>query len=909
MNRFSRPRPPKTFGRSASQRPEPRHGDLWLQLVDGGLAGVLFLVPLLMGGRHPLGQLVLVFLAAGTAVAWSVHQWRSPKPQWRPAWAMLLLLAGAGLALLQVLPLPAGVLGWLDPRLAGILPLWNSAESVAGGLGSWHCISMTPADTHIGLALFVAYGLLFLVVVQRVAGVEDVERLLRWCGLAVLGMAVFAFVQFFTSNGKFFWFYQHPFTNTTDSLKGSFSNRNHFAQFLALGMGPLIWWLQDAARRPRGRLLAMATLVDGRQRRELATYLLGLATALVVFASLLSLSRGGMVAALIACTICTLVCYRASAVGGRVLAGLAAAGLVIAASLGVFGYQRLADRLDGVLTGSVEKLDGDHGRRGIWAAAMHAIPDHAVLGAGVGSFQEVYPSYGNPGVDAGLEYTHAESGPLQVAVETGGVGIALLLVGLACCLSWCLRGCSAAAPARLRLCAGALAASLAAFVVHGMVDFVWYVPACAAEVAVLAGCALRIAQSIGQPSAEARLRALPGWVPAAATLGSVALGAWMVAVCLGPAVAAPYWDQYLLALQAAQADLPSTDRHWAASARANGAAREEEELMALLKKVVEWQPAHFRAHLALAELHQQRFEDLQTRGINPMSLVNIRDAVVRSRFPSAEALRAWLSRAVGPHWVQLLRALVHARQALRACPLEGRAYVCLARLRFLEDGGPSTRACLSQALRVRPFDGGVLYAVASEAYLAGDAARWLAYARQAFHAGRQYQRQLIADFMDHTPPQATPAMIAFLLRNFQPDLEGVRLLASVSTKRCRPEQLVPLLHCWAEMAENQARTTNAPDSAKLWLEAMHVYGQLHDAAGELDCARQAVTSDPNDYQARYELAECLIQRQEFAEAETNLHWCLQRSPNDETVEAKLKEALKGRLDGQRRAATRGTGWR
>ena len=103
--------------------------------------------------------------------------------------------------------------------------------------------------------LFLDYVLLFHVAVQRVRRVEDVERVLRWCALSAAGMATFGIVQLLSSNGKFFWFYQYPFSTTSDVAHGSFSNRNHFANFLALGIGPLIWWLQQAmrrARRPKG---------------------------------------------------------------------------------------------------------------------------------------------------------------------------------------------------------------------------------------------------------------------------------------------------------------------------------------------------------------------------------------------------------------------------------------------------------------------------------------------------------------------------------------------------------------------------------------------------------------------------------------------------------------------------------
>ncbi len=42
--------------------------EMLLKVVDGSLAGCIFLVPFLMGGRQALGQLVLVLLAAVAAI-------------------------------------------------------------------------------------------------------------------------------------------------------------------------------------------------------------------------------------------------------------------------------------------------------------------------------------------------------------------------------------------------------------------------------------------------------------------------------------------------------------------------------------------------------------------------------------------------------------------------------------------------------------------------------------------------------------------------------------------------------------------------------------------------------------------------------------------------------------------------
>ena len=68
-------------------------------------------------------------------------------------------------------------------------------------------------------------------------------------------MASFALVQHFVSNGKFLWVYEHPFRNSYDPVKGSFINRNHFTHMLALGIGPLIFWIVSV-RRPASNKFA-----------------------------------------------------------------------------------------------------------------------------------------------------------------------------------------------------------------------------------------------------------------------------------------------------------------------------------------------------------------------------------------------------------------------------------------------------------------------------------------------------------------------------------------------------------------------------------------------------------------------------------------------------------------------------
>jgi O-antigen ligase/tetratricopeptide (TPR) repeat protein len=864
---------------------------LLLQIVDGCLAGAIFFLPFAMGGRHPLGQLILAGLAAIAALAWAVRQSLRPHPHWRPTWALALISAGLILILLQTAPLPQSALQWLAPSQAKILPLWNANRPDAACFGRWNCISFAPEETRANLVLLSAYGLLFFVTVQRVRTIEDVERLLRWCAISALCMAVFGLLQYFTANGKFFWSYTHPFSDTFDGVKGSFSNKNHFADFLVLGVGPLIWWLLQTSRRARLQTSG-----------ELMTYLIGLAIAVVLFAGVMSLSRGGMVALGMAVLVSAVLCRPASA-AGRFLGVLLAACVIIGAALSIFGLDHVGRRLETLTSGGTENKDWTGGRRNIWICAAKAIPDHFWFGAGAGDFKDVYPIYSDAALDKNSEFQYAESSYLQVFLETGVIGMALAVGLIGFCGVWCARGWNG--PERLKTCAGAIAGSLAGMMVQALVDFVWYVPACMAIVAVLAACALRVSQFAVPKSKAAKPVPMPRAAAAAVAIVLMPIGAWMIHNRIGPALAQPYWDQYLIALQKNQArlswadDADSTPR----GDEIDSAVENENILIDCLENALYWQPGHCSAHLALAEAHLRLFEALQANSANRMTLAGVRDAALDSHFPSPQALSEWLARACGEHWVHLDAALRHTRCALSLCPLPGRAYVYLAKLGFMEcDKNLSKEACIAQSLRVRPYDGVVLCSAAAESLLAGDAGRWLALSKQAFRCGRGYQRELIRNLAANTTSEAMPTMIDFIITQFQPDLEGLQLLYAACSKRLPPEALISLCRHQALQAEFEAGNRIGVEAVGRWLEAQRLHAQLNDGPRALECARRALQCDGNNYRAHYQLALCLMDQRLFAEAESQLRWCLQRNPENKLLEIKFKEAMKGRLEAERCAA-------
>jgi len=900
---MSPPAPRKTAARPGDEHGTPRDRFL-LKLVDGALAGCIFVVPLLMGGRQALGQLVLVSLAVIAALAWTVRQCLQRESQWRHTPAMFLLLAGVALLVVQLVPLPQPILQWVAPHTARILPMWNADSSLS--LGTWTCLSLTPAATRGALALFLAYGLLFLVTIQRIRDVADVERLLRWIAISALMMAGFGLAQLLTSNGKFFWFYEHPFSDTRDGAKGSFTNRNHFAHFLALGIGPLIWWLQEnlLPRRRRNRRNAR---VSGPSTGDFQTSgqvsgLRTVALGLVLFAGLTSLSRGGMAVTFIAVAICVAVCYRAKTLGKRFVLSMAATALLIGALLTIYGSDQVGSRLDELSSGSIETLDQESGRRLIWATVVRASADFALLGSGVGSHREVYPMYLEQ--PAMSEYTHAENGPLQALLETGAVGLTLVLAGVGFCACWCIGGLRRAGSKRALVCIGAISASLTVSVVHSLADFVWYVPACMALVAIMAGCACRLRQSAANGK-QSRLKpwAMPKPVVATMAVALLVVGTWMIVGRVGPTLAEPHWDRYRILAMAAARPAPAEETESSVPVTPQQVREASLEAIARmideLEQVVRWDPDHARARLRLAEAYLRRFDLAQQASENPMPLAQIRDAVIQARAAARDEqtkreVEQWLARTISSQGNCIEAALQHARRSLELCPLQGEGYLCLAELCFLDTGHPqrAKSAYVGQALQVRPLGGAVLFEAGREAWLAGDYSQGMQYWQHSFRCGRKHQLKLIELLAGRVP-------VGFLLEGFQPDLVALRMLHKEYSRFHLPEDLTQLRRCYAGAALAKARTLDEEeDAAQAWLEAGWLYHLLEQSDRALDCARNAFARNPNDYNVRHAMALRLADQQQFAEAETHVDWCLQRRPNDKRLQDLRRRIVVGRIDGE-----------
>ena len=261
-------------------------------------------MPLGMGGRHPFGQLFLSSAAIAAAGAWLVHSYHTNDAGWQLTIIDFLFVAGLAVAVFQIIPLSTTLICNISPHLSTLLPCWTDGPWT---LGQWSTLSLTPSETFVGIGIFVAQIILVGCVFQSIQSNKDIEHVLLVIAVATGLMAALGVVQYLTSNGNYLWFYEFAFNDTRSIVKGTFSNRNHYASFLAIGVGSLVWWTfkpeptkrgsraatQESSRSGRRRQRSSSTQITSSIQPEHRLAIGLVALGITTFAVLLSLSRGG----------------------------------------------------------------------------------------------------------------------------------------------------------------------------------------------------------------------------------------------------------------------------------------------------------------------------------------------------------------------------------------------------------------------------------------------------------------------------------------------------------------------------------------------------------------------------------------------------------------------------------------
>ena len=863
----------------SNETPSEAVAAVCLKIVDACLLGIIFVAPLFLGGRDAFGRMLFIVLGCTSGVAWLVRQsLLKKKDPWTRSWAMPLAIAAVVLVTMQLVPLPWDWLQQLAPRNSELLPLWQGETSSPAQLGVWNTLSLTPSATKLALATLIAYVLLFIAAVGRLRTIEDIWQLMRLLAVSAIAMSAFGLLQYFTSNGRFFWFYEYPYASTEFPVKGSFTCRNHFANFLVLGLGPLLAWIVIKLHSKPSALRRGSPLSS--------SISLSVGLTLIVLAILLSISRGGVMALAVVGTLTVVIYYRRGFISSGYLYGLAMLGMLVVGLLSVYGYDAVAGRLDDFASGSIEGLDAGGGRRKIWAANVSAIQQGGLFGSGAGSHQEIYPTYLPQSLE--INYTHAENGYLQIPTENGWLGAALLTCAILLIGSWCWRANRHSESQEQLILAGAVTAALAASLVHSLVDFVWYIPACMSLTVLLMASALRLAQLANHQQHQASVSAQFSqfrWLTTAVTASLLAI--WAISTAVGPGTAAKHWNKYRLA---AATGREHTIKKLVDATQSDTEIQQEDEALTEvmiyhLRNTLACDPSSATAHSLLASKYMLLFEQRQSHSDNAMMISQICQAAT-SQFASAKELRQWLNTAFGENSQLLYQAHYHARRALKLCPLQGESYLYLSNLSFLQGQSHSTiEAYIDQGLRLRPYDFNVVFHVGEQLSALGRDEEAIDHWRRIFRDPGKHQLRIIQ--------LLSRVMVSpHFLTLFEPDWQTIPYVWQHYRQLGNENDSQIIAQYATGVARRDCPTLPPKESVAVWRSLAGMYKELEHYGGVLFCYQQAYQADPNVYSVRRELGRTFLRVNQYEKAEPHLRWCLTRRPNDENLKAEVLHATK-----------------
>jgi len=355
-----------------------------------------------------------------------------------------------GLAMLALLPVLAG-----RQRLPAD-PLLGAAALLAAAALITYPWSIQRHMTLQWASLLIAYAALYGLLAHVTPGPKAARTLLQALVAVAFLTAGYGLWTTLTGREVVLWLTK---TAYRDSLTGTFINRNHFASYLALNMLVAIGFLAAMTSRWR-RLLYLPLAAAG-------------------LALLLTLSRGGLLAAAIAATMFLLL------IAGdrrRLVLPLAAIAAVAVAGLLATNVGRLQDRIESSFSADGEPSAA--ARLSMWRSALRAFGDAPILGHGAGTFESFYPTYREPAIARKVTYAHQDY--LELLAEQGLIGAAVLAFAGLVLIAMLRRRLD---DESTRPLAAGIASGLLVVAVHAGVDFPLKIPAIALVTAALIGLA------------------------------------------------------------------------------------------------------------------------------------------------------------------------------------------------------------------------------------------------------------------------------------------------------------------------------------------------------------------------------------------------------------------------------------
>lgn len=364
---------------------------------------VYLAIALCLGGASAAGleSNMLLQLLAIPLLVWGLMA-SSEAPLTPPSRQLLALLVGLlSVLVVQLIPLPPAIWANLPGRERVI-----EGRAMLGLALPWMPLSLNPMRTLSSL-LWLLPAIAVLVATVRVNRARPAAIAWVIVGITLISVAIGA-LQSASSEGSPWYFYR--ITNSGVGT-GFFANANHMATLFLVSVPFLAALFLEMKRRRSGRGSSAVAIA----------FAIALLIIFVGLALNRSLAGIGLAVPVLAASALLLLARKKALSGWWV--GLLAL-LVLASAAAVFTAP-----FGNNLT-SQGAADSDDSRFTSFRIGLRASADFMPAGSGVGTFGEIYPMYEDPAAVTPFFMNHVHGDYIEVALETGVLGLLLILLFL-----------------------------------------------------------------------------------------------------------------------------------------------------------------------------------------------------------------------------------------------------------------------------------------------------------------------------------------------------------------------------------------------------------------------------------------------------------------------------------------------
>jgi O-antigen ligase len=384
----------------------------------------------------------------------------------------------------------------ITPHLVDQLndPSWRRVDDLLG-VDAPPRISSRAEMPLLAVGHFLLFATSFISGFLIGTSLRNSDRLIRFAQYSILISAIYGLAALILTPNMVLW---APKLAYRGSLTATFINHNTAATFV--GAGAILWFCSAfSSLRQSFRFSSIRLLLLNRANEHLAFRFLARSGGALTcfFALLLTGSRGGLICSclgLLVAIILMLVDRQKPRLWHMMLWATVALAVTVAllSRIGRIGSQGLVD----------------DARWSVYEFCMEAIRQRPLLGAGLGTFEDMLPSLRADDFYSWGVWDYAHSTILEIAVEMG-IPVAVMVVITALASLFILARAAVKSEGRSRRSLAAITGIAVLSYLHSMIDFSLQIPGYLVLFGVLLGCGLARASATLAEVAAVRPLALP----------------------------------------------------------------------------------------------------------------------------------------------------------------------------------------------------------------------------------------------------------------------------------------------------------------------------------------------------------------------------------------------------------------